>query len=48
MNIMVEVINQTKMDHYMGNICVMCENLDYHKRDYDSLCYKHKRKLLWG
>ena len=45
---MEEVLTADRFDNHYVNRCVFCENGEYQKRDYDSLCYLHKRKLLWG
>ena len=45
---MEEVLNQDSVNSYLRNNCVFCENVEYQKKDYDSLCYRHKIKLLWG
>ena len=45
---MEEVVNQEQINRLFEQQCVFCENLDYKKQDYESLCYQHKKKLLWG
>ena len=44
---MDEVISQTDLNVFLNNHCVLCENVEYRKKDYENLCYVHRRKLLW-
>jgi hypothetical protein len=44
---MEEVLNATKINIVFDNNCVLCENLEYKNTKYESLCYNHKRELLW-